>query len=578
MESAKMHILKMRKQHPLIIIALILLGIAILAVNSQGVLQTDWAKPWLHWIALVSALVLITTGVILWIMHNWHNRQEADVNITPAMRQIIVPCGIAFLVIGTTISAAAAFNALPWLSIWVNILSILFNGIGFLIALISLPTNPTPPLAGTTLQNTQTISPSVTPAAGMLPTSAPYRDIRTTPPFIEAKNTQYYKNKVDEIYMKLMRPYSTAVVLSSFDENSRLTVATLLYQEAKKQRAAGKGFFDEEEIWLDIQEDTTLIDLISTLYTARNHSVPLNLNRMNLRYQVMKLIEVLNIAGKYLVIFNQLERLQEDHSEIEECLKALNNHQCRSRILITYRPLRKRSNYFSHFHHYLTLQQIPVLPSTSRIPREPSPADTLYEDMYEKLEDLSRKLVRVFSFYRKAIPLAAAKAHLLPISNQERKKVPFALTELLNIQWLHDDGEKHYYLELAVATHVQEHLLEKDDEQTQKTNFKKEHIQAAKYYIQRHQSEKRIGHLNTEKAQIILVEAVWHLCHANRQQEAFLLAQRERLFPFFEHRNADIVLELCQLFRPSAGWYPDERIADTIYQYQKRAYNTRENA
>ncbi|MBA2394288.1 MAG: TIR domain-containing protein [Ktedonobacteraceae bacterium] len=78
--------------------------------------------------------------------------------------------------------------------------------------------------------------------------------------------------------------------------------------------------------------------------------------------------------------------------------------------------------------------------------------------------------------------------------------------------------------------------------------------------------------LVSHSKRIIIIEAIWHLCQAKRQREAYTLIVQENLFATLQRwSNNSVLLELYQYLDPSQ-WKPSPAIAARIYNETGEIY------
>ncbi len=239
-----------RKQYLISAIVLIVIGVATLTLNSQGILPGQWsAIIWVRWILVSSAFLLIALGIAMWIWNSLH-AMHGNLIISSSLRQVIIPIGVSLIILGTAISIGSNLGVLKGNS--TTIPPILLNSLGWVMALISLPL-PTSTSATDISQTENVVNGASSSQFSFLPllhADTPYKNIRAVPPPIDPKVTQRYEKTVMDVYTKLTESTITAITLTGFSDISTSTLASLIYQEARQRREAGERPFEVEELWL----------------------------------------------------------------------------------------------------------------------------------------------------------------------------------------------------------------------------------------------------------------------------------------------------------------------------------------
>ncbi|HYT44868.1 MAG TPA: TIR domain-containing protein, partial [Methylomirabilota bacterium] len=180
------------------------------------------------------------------------------------------------------------------------------------------------------------------------PSTAPpsFQDIAGMPPPTNVKTIQQREKIVEYIYSLVANPDITFIALTGIGGVGKSTLAALVHEYAEKQRRSGTGRLTGESIWLEIQPNSTLVDVAGNLFQALGKPMP-DFNHLSPYNQATELCRALNTADNpSLIILDQFERLLDwqtgmalpDRPGIDEWLDALNSQPCRCRILLTSRP------------------------------------------------------------------------------------------------------------------------------------------------------------------------------------------------------------------------------------------------
>ncbi len=186
----------------------------------------------------------------------------------------------------------------------------------------------------------------------MKSTTTTHHTILGYPPPTDPKTIQQREEVTKDVYMRLIQPDSTAVVLTGIGGLGKSTLAALVYRYAEEQRQAHNGLFTAEALWLTIDRTVTMVDLAMTLFEALSKPVP-DFNSLTPRSQALDLFKALDTVDKArLIILDQFENLLgwptghtlPDHPGVGEWLDVMNSKKCTCRILITSRHLPQGSS------------------------------------------------------------------------------------------------------------------------------------------------------------------------------------------------------------------------------------------
>jgi tetratricopeptide (TPR) repeat protein len=456
-----------------------------------------------------------------------------------------------------------------------------------------------------------------------------YRGIMGVPPPTDPRTIQQREAVVKDIFARLIRPDSTAVVLTGIGGVGKSTLAALIYRFAEEQRRAGNGSFHAEAIWLNIDPAVTFADLAGNLFEVFGKPLP-DFTNLSLQHQAMALLNVLNTTDQpRLVVLDQFENLLDlqtghalaDRPGVAEWLDAINSQQCVCRILLTSRlwpqgtheyPPTCMQEYFvkglevaegvellrklridaaetdlrtvvEHCQgHAFALTLLASLLRTRNLSLASFFQDPIYAQIWsgnvarnlldciytQHLNEEQRKLLLAFSIYRKPVHLSAAQA-LTDVSDEEPKmqmQAHSALDALLNQHLLQAWGEGRYQLHTIVANYAQSHFIE-GNQQANRLALQAAHAKAAQHYVQ---YAAKVCPAREKRRQVSdvepLVEAVWQLCQAEQWQEAYALIVGEGIFSTLKRSGGNaILLELYLLLFPLGKWHPDRSQVARIY-------------
>jgi tetratricopeptide (TPR) repeat protein/transcriptional regulator with XRE-family HTH domain len=465
---------------------------------------------------------------------------------------------------------------------------------------------------------------------------ASYRGIKGLPPPTHHSSIEQREHVIQAIYSRLIYPDTSSLVLTGIGGIGKSTLAALVHHYAEVQRHAGNGPFTAAPIWLTIDESTTMADLAGTLFDAFGKPSP-DLSSLAPQNQAVALFLLLNATtDPRLVILDQFENVLDwrtgqvlaNRPGIGEWLDALNSQPCRCRILLTSRPWPRGTGEYPPTHlqeypvigldvaegiellrkqgvearqatdeelrmavthcegHALSLMLLASLLRHNRglslplLLKDPVYAQLWHGDIARnlldyiyarQLQEAERKLLEAFSVYRKPVPLEAALSLLDPLSETDRKQILKTLNVLLAQHLLQASEEALYQSHTIVTDYVREHVAEGD-----KKILRQIHTRAAAYFLRLagdscppRQLRQGIGDVQP------FIEAFWHLCQAERWQEAYSLIAQEGLYVELRRWGANtVLLELYQLLLPLDRWHPAPSQEAEIYSNLGRIYGT----
>jgi tetratricopeptide (TPR) repeat protein len=196
--------------------------------------------------------------------------------------------------------------------------------------------------------------------------------------------------------------------------------------------------------------------------------------------------------------------------------------------------------------------------------------DYIYQ---QQLDVAQQQLLLAFSIYREPVDLAAAQAAIMIAEITVSQKT---IESLLSHSVLLSAGGGRYYLHPVVTTFARKHFNETDEKANQEAR-QVVHGKAAQHYRElASPNASREGKLPGNRLHL-LVEAIWHLCHAGQFEAAYKLMEDEKLFSkLSELGHNAILLELYQLLLPLNKWHPQRYYAASIYNNLGEVYGALE--
>jgi tetratricopeptide (TPR) repeat protein/transcriptional regulator with XRE-family HTH domain len=221
--------------------------------------------------------------------------------------------------------------------------------------------------------------------------------------------------------------------------------------------------------------------------------------------------------------------------------------------------------------------------SLSQLSRDP-----LYTDLWQKniaqqlldyiytkqLDELQRQLLFAFAIYREPIPLKAAQSLLdsddkgnnnVRIPQLSRSLRTLLLQHLLQA---HATGESLYGLHAIVLDYIQQRFIKPHE---QESTILSAYYRAARYYLQQYAPplEQRRSVHDVHP----FIEAAWHLCKAQRWQEAYDVIYREDLYQTLRRLGEQtLLLEIYRLLQSSEDWHPEQSKKAEMYDHLGRIY------
>src|SRR2546425_1308371 len=165
------------------------------------------------------------------------------------------------------------------------------------------------------------------------------------PPPTHPQSVQQRPGAVLDIYTKLTRTDTTALVLTGLAGVGKSTLAALVYRYAEEQRQAGEEPFKAEPLWLKINPTVTMVDLATTLFEALGKPLPDVHTPQNLATVLFQMLNT--VHEPRLIVLDQFEELLDLQTKqtsagrqgVGEWLDALNSQPCKCRLLLTSRSL-----------------------------------------------------------------------------------------------------------------------------------------------------------------------------------------------------------------------------------------------
>ncbi len=430
---------------------------------------------------------------------------------------------------------------------------------------------------------------------------------------------------VQEIYQKLLRSDTSALVLTGMGGIGKSTLAALVFQHAEDQRIAGMGPFTGKALRFEIKPTATLLDLLKTVSHALGKHT---LNYTNLTAQDQA-AELFNLLYQWntpcLILLDQFDvwldaqtgAARPEQVGVGEWLDRVNGQASSCRLLLTsrvwpqgartYRPICMQEIRVDGLHRdegiallcqwgmqdsdadlALAVERCNGLPQalvlldqlqrSNHLPLATLLNDSdfrqlwienvgrnLFDYIYgQQLDTNQRNLLFALSVYRMPVSKQAIQAVIQnKLSSEQLTAALKVLQDRSLLRYSARDGS--YELHPMIAEFARTHFLS-DPEQTMTEPLHDAHSRAAQYYLR--QSSLIRQHLQRRDVEDVqyLIEAIWHYCQAGQQQTAYDLILKEHIFMDLQRwgRNT-ILLELYLSLLPSPGWQPEAKQAGRIY-------------
>ncbi len=399
---------------------------------------------------------------------------------------------------------------------------------------------------------------------------------------------------VEEVYTKLTRPDMTAMVLTGISGVGKSTLAALVYQHAELLRTANTGYFYGEPIWLTINFDTAMIDVVGTIFEKLGVILP-ELDQQSPQSLANELFNVLSAVDQpRLVVLDQFEnlldaqtgRVRVERPGVSEWLDVINSQLFRtgSRLLLTSRVFPKSSKIYPPVYvqeycseglhndegisllkklfgegdasekdfllavercggHAYALTLLASLLRDHHLSLRKLFINSMYEELWEG--DIAQN----FLDYIYENQLEPAQRQLLQAFSVYREAVPLeavqetidpnahvvrkdllTATNILLNLHLLQSSGEGNYVLHALIAHYARHHFDVDEQRNHEL-LRAAHARAALYYQHLAVASHPLqGKRLTIKNIQPLIEATWQLMHAGRFSEAYAFMEREALF------------------------------------------------
>lgn len=464
-----------------------------------------------------------------------------------------------------------------------------------------------------------------------------YQNILGFPPPTHPGTIQQREKMVQAISQHLLQAQTTALVLTGIGGIGKSTLAALVYRYTLEQYQRGESPFAAPPLWLTVNENATMSNLVGTLLEAFGKALP-DLGRLTPQAQVLTLFHAFNAPEKArLIVLDQFENVLDwqtgyalpERPGIGEWLDALNGQPCACKILLTSRPWPKGTRDYpeTQMHDYpiigleimegvallrthgiqekqATTRQLQVavercdghafalilLASLLRQNRSLNLTLLFEHSLYQHLwyGDIAHNLLDYIYLQQ----LNSTQRELLVAFSLYREPVPLEACLALT----HFSATEQYEPVLsALRVLLTQHLLQACGDalyqlhvivsnyaqgrkllEHQQAAVFSTHSRAARYYLEQSLPGDRVKGQRKGIHDIQpFIEASWHLCQAQLWQDAFNLIQREEIY--FDLRrwggNATI-LELYLLLFPLERWCQSPTQEAVIFDQLGRVYGT----
>lgn len=413
-------------------------------------------------------------------------------------------------------------------------------------------------------------------------------------------------SSVEEVYTKLTQPDVTAIALTGISGVGKSTLAALVYQHAELLRTAHTGYFRGEPIWLTINFDTAMIDVVGTIFEKLDMTLP-DLEQQSPQSLANELFKALNAVDQpCLIVLDQFEnllhsqtgRVRAERPGVGEWLDVINSQLFRtgSRLLLTSRVFPKGTKIYPHAYmqeycseglhkdeginllkklfgegnatekdfllavercggHAYALTLLASLLHDHHLSLGKLFSNPMYEELWEG--DIAQNFLdyiyenQLEPVQRQLLQAFSVYREAVPIEAAQETIDPDAhiarrdLLTAINILlnlYLLQPSGEGSYMLHALIAHYARHHFDAD-EQRNDERLHAAHARAAFYY----QHLALVSHPSQEKRRTIkdfqpLIEATWQLMHARRSSEAYAFMEYEELFADLDRLGGATVL------------------------------------
>jgi hypothetical protein len=427
--------------------------------------------------------------------------------------------------------------------------------------------------------------------------------INQIPPLTASLVGQQSINIAKCILKKLRQPTNTAIALTGIAGIGKSTLAALVnehYLNSKNPMTMIRRLFVAKPMWLRIKDSYTFANMALTLFQYIGEPFPPYFHNLDPNDQVSVVINVLKKAKKKrLLILDQFDTWLEwktgyalsTHPQVDLWLDAINGQKFKCKFLLTtrirphIRPQGTSSSVQAYMREYVarrlgTIEGVELLRKVdgnvgdsvlsrivetcdghvgalvslvSLLENEPTLsfnttrctqcwieiiADNFFRPLFQQFNHQEWDLLLNFAVYRTPVPLQVA----LNASSLVTDEIWNALNVLLRQHLLKKSQNDHYCLHPILSNCILYRWFEVD-----KRALQVAHDQAASYY-QRLSCPPQ-GQRHREEDILPRIEAIWHLFHAGRSEDAYILMQNEDIQNDLRSLG-DIIhlLELDELF------------------------------
>lgn len=565
-----------------------------------------WLHRWttlLHVVALILMLAVITTDLLLLIFHNIKDALWFSDLL------------LVLTIIGITFSIAQLLY-----------LRSLSNGSAAQLAPVNLRFSTEAPIVSHLPFNESPHVPMLTKE------KISYRSIEGTIPPTDSRTVVQREKLVRELYRRLTKADTTAIVLTGMAGVGKSTLAALIYRFVKRQHL-GSSYFTAKPLWFTIDTDTTMAELAGNIFQALGKPTP-DFRSMTPHSQAAAFFKLLNTTERpRLIVLDQFENILDWQSgdiivdpAIRIWLAAINSEKCKCRILLTSRNFPQQIQPLTFIQEYSVrgleinegielLRKLGVQGTdealykavqycgghglaltllASLIKNQQLDLDDLFRERTEsrlwmgdiatnllnyiykrELNEEEHKLLLAFSIYREPVTLEAARAVVDLTTEISETQIHAVLKMLVAQHLLQSSGRGRYHLHAVVVGYIQKHFVENDEPANQQA-LREAHTRAAHYYRQQAANkcpprERRQGISDVHE----LIESIWQFCQAEQWQEAYDLLEQEEIFADLKRWGGNtILLELYEMFLPPVKWHPRPSQAIRFLTNLGRVYRT----